>query len=90
MIAVWLSAGRAAPATRPTARVLALLEILQSGGTHTVASLAARLDVDERTARRYAAHLIDLGIPVRSMRGRYGGLPTRARVPDAAAHALRR
>src|SRR6478672_1054216 len=59
--------------TRPTARVLALLEILQSGGTHTVASLAARLDVDERTARRYAAHLIELGIPVRSVRGRYGG-----------------
>jgi len=53
--------------------VLALLEILQSGGTHTVAALAARLDVDERTVRRYAAHLVDLGIPVRSVRGRYGG-----------------
>ena len=46
--------------TRPTARVLALLEILQTGGTHTVASLAARLEVDERTVRRYAGHLIDL------------------------------
>ena len=53
--------------------MLALLEILQSGGTHTVAALANRLEVDERTVRRYAAHLIDLGIPVRSMRGRYGG-----------------
>ncbi|MGK5684214.1 helix-turn-helix transcriptional regulator [Actinoplanes sp. URMC 104] len=59
--------------TRPTARVLALLEILQSGGTHTVAQLAARLDVDERTVRRYAAHLVDLDVPVESVRGRYGG-----------------
>ena len=59
--------------TRPTARVLALLEILQSGGTRTVADLAARLDVDPRTVRRYVAHLIDLGIPVRSVRGRFGG-----------------
>ncbi|HEY5151644.1 MAG TPA: YafY family protein, partial [Mycobacterium sp.] len=40
---------------------------------HTVATLAARLDVDARTVRRYAAHLIDLGIPVRAVRGRYGG-----------------
>jgi len=59
--------------TRPTARVLALLEILQAGGTRTVADLAGRLEVDERTVRRYAGHLIDLGIPVRSVRGRYGG-----------------
>jgi predicted DNA-binding transcriptional regulator YafY len=59
--------------TRPTARVLALLEILQAGGTRTVGDLAARLAVDERTVRRYATHLIDLGIPVRSIRGRYGG-----------------
>jgi predicted DNA-binding transcriptional regulator YafY len=59
--------------TRPTARVLALLEILQTGGTHTVASLAERLDVDERTVRRYAGHLIDLDVPVHSVRGRYGG-----------------
>jgi predicted DNA-binding transcriptional regulator YafY len=59
--------------TRPTARVLALLEILQTGGTHTVASLAGRLEVDERTVRRYAGHLIDLDVPVDSVRGRYGG-----------------
>lgn len=59
--------------TRPTTRVLALLEILQSGGTRTVGDLAARLGVDERTVRRYAIHLGDLGIPVRSVRGRYGG-----------------
>lgn len=59
--------------TRPTARVLALLEVLQSGGTRTVGDLAVRLGVDERTVRRYAAHLVDLGIPVRSVRGRHGG-----------------
>jgi predicted DNA-binding transcriptional regulator YafY len=58
---------------RPTARVLALLEILQAGGTVTVVDLAARLAVDERTVRRYAAHLADLGIPVETRRGRYGG-----------------
>ena len=58
---------------RPTARVLALLEILQSGGLRTVAELAARLGVDERTVRRYVDHLIDLDVPVESVRGRYGG-----------------
>jgi predicted DNA-binding transcriptional regulator YafY len=35
--------------------------------------LAGRLGVDERTVRRYVDHLIDLDIPVRSLRGRYGG-----------------
>jgi predicted DNA-binding transcriptional regulator YafY len=59
--------------TRPTARVLAMLELLQAGGQRTVGDLAARLGVDERTVRRYAEHLADLGIPVQSQRGRYGG-----------------
>lgn len=59
--------------SRPVARVLALLELLQSGGTRTVAELADRLDVDERTVRRYAEHLLDLDVPVESVRGRYGG-----------------
>ena len=59
--------------TRPTARVLALLEALQSGGTRTVSDLAARLEVNERTVRRYIEHLKDLEVPVRSVRGRYGG-----------------
>jgi predicted DNA-binding transcriptional regulator YafY len=59
--------------TRPTARVLALLEVLQSGGTRTVPDLAARLDVDERTVRRYVDHLRDLDVPVRTVRGRHGG-----------------
>ncbi|WP_413450857.1 YafY family protein [Georgenia phoenicis] len=59
--------------TRPTARVLAMLELLQTGGQRTVGELAGRLGVDERTVRRYAEHLADLGIPVQSERGRYGG-----------------
>lgn len=50
-----------------------MLEILQRGGTRTVAELAERLDVDERTVRRYVDHLLDLDIPVRSVRGRHGG-----------------
>src|SRR6202167_6328276 len=58
---------------RPTARVLSLLELLQSGGVRTVAELADRLGVDERTVRRYVDHLIDLDVPVESVRGRYGG-----------------
>jgi predicted DNA-binding transcriptional regulator YafY len=58
---------------RPTARVLALLELLQAGGTRTVADLAGRLGVDERTLRRYVEHLRDLDIPVDAVRGRYGG-----------------
>ncbi|WP_018330631.1 helix-turn-helix transcriptional regulator [Actinomycetospora chiangmaiensis] len=58
---------------RPTVRVLALLEALQHGGLHTVGSLARRLEVDERTVRRYVAHLQDLEVPVESVRGRHGG-----------------
>ncbi|MEU0134812.1 transcriptional regulator [Streptomyces sp. NPDC006296] len=59
--------------TRPAGRVLRLLELLQSGGTRTVAELADRLGVDGRTVRRYVEQLIDLDVPVESVRGRYGG-----------------
>ena len=58
---------------RPTAHVLTLLELLQSGGTRTAAELASRLGVDERTVRRYVDHLLDLDVPVERVRGRYGG-----------------
>src|ERR1700678_748446 len=58
---------------RPAARVLTLLELLQSGGVRTVAELADRLGVDGRTVRRYVDHLVDLDVPVESVRGRYGG-----------------
>ncbi|MEU2788391.1 YafY family protein [Streptomyces sp. NPDC007100] len=59
--------------SRPIARVLTLLELLQVGDVRTVAELADRLGVDERTVRRYADHLVDLDVPVESVRGRYGG-----------------
>lgn len=58
---------------RPTAQVLTLLELLQAGGTRTMTELAERLGVEPRTVRRYVHHLIDLGVPVESVRGRYGG-----------------
>ncbi len=56
-----------------TARALQLLELLQSAHLRTVAELADRLGVDERTVRRDVARLIDLGLPVETLRGRYGG-----------------
>ncbi|MFE9181108.1 helix-turn-helix transcriptional regulator [Streptomyces sp. NPDC007126] len=59
--------------SRPVSRVLTLLELLQAGGVRTVAELADRLGVGERTVRRYVDHLVDLDIPVESVRGRYGG-----------------
>jgi predicted DNA-binding transcriptional regulator YafY len=65
--------GKIADMARPAARVLAVLQLLQAGGTHTVADLAERLAVDERTVRRYIEHLRDLGIPVDGTRGRHGG-----------------
>ena len=58
---------------RPTARVLALLELLQAGGVRNVADLAERLGVDGRTVRRYVEHLRELDIPVDAVRGRHGG-----------------
>ncbi|MFC8512849.1 helix-turn-helix transcriptional regulator [Streptomyces sp. NPDC057257] len=58
---------------RPTGRVLTLLELLQSGGTRTVAELADRLGVEGRTVRRYVDQLVELDVPVESVRGRYGG-----------------
>ncbi|MBF9128981.1 YafY family transcriptional regulator [Plantactinospora sp. S1510] len=57
----------------PAARVLGMLELLQSHHRLTGPELAARLDVDQRTVRRYADTLVELGIPVLAARGRYGG-----------------
>ncbi len=71
------------PKERPTTRVLAMLELLQDRPGISGRDLAQRLGVDERTVRRYAAHLADLGIPVTADRGRYGGywLPPAFRLP---------
>ncbi|MER7546806.1 helix-turn-helix transcriptional regulator [Actinomadura sp.] len=59
--------------SHPTTRVLAMLELLQAHHRIGGAELARRLGVDERTVRRYAARLDDLGVPVVADRGRYGG-----------------
>jgi predicted DNA-binding transcriptional regulator YafY len=63
---------------RPTARVLTLLELLQSHDRMTGAELARRLEVDVRTVRNYVQTLTDLGIPVEAERGRYGAYHLRA------------
>lgn len=55
------------------ARLLALLDLLESGGTRGRLELARSLDVDERTVRRDVLRLVDAGVPVESVRGRYGG-----------------
>lgn len=57
----------------PTTRVLALLELLQARGRLSGAEIAERLGVDRRTVRRYISVLEDLGIPVTTEQGRYGG-----------------
>ncbi|MBO0782722.1 MAG: YafY family transcriptional regulator [Ktedonobacteraceae bacterium] len=63
---------------RPTARVLTVLELLQSYGRMTGAELARRLEVDIRTVRQYIQTLVDMGIPVEAQRGRYGAYRLRA------------
>lgn len=59
--------------SHPTTRVLAMLELMQAHQRMSGAALAERLGVDERTVRRYAGRLAELGIPVTAERGRYGG-----------------
>lgn len=56
----------------PATRVLTVLELLQARGQMSGPELAARLEVDARTVRRYITMLQDLGIPVEAERGRYG------------------
>lgn len=58
---------------RPTTRVLAALELLQAHGRMSGADMAARLGVGRRTLRRYIGLLEELGIPIATERGRYGG-----------------
>jgi predicted DNA-binding transcriptional regulator YafY len=58
--------------SRPTTRVLTVLELLQTHGRMSGAQLAERLEVDRRTVRRYIAMLEELGIPITAERGRDG------------------
>ena len=57
----------------PTARLLELLELLQTRPLTTGAEIAERLAIDRRTVRRYVAALQDLGIPIEGQRGVGGG-----------------
>lgn len=57
----------------PAARLFTLLDALQSRPGVTAARLAERLEVEQRSVRRYIAMLQDMGIPVAGTRGRYGG-----------------
>jgi predicted DNA-binding transcriptional regulator YafY len=57
----------------PTSRVLTVLELLQARPSITGPELAARLEMDVRTVRRYITHLQDVGIPIEANIGRHGG-----------------
>jgi predicted DNA-binding transcriptional regulator YafY len=57
----------------PTARALLALELVQDSPGITADRLADKLGVSERAARRYVGILREAGIPIESVRGRYGG-----------------
>jgi predicted DNA-binding transcriptional regulator YafY len=57
----------------PTARALLVLELVQDRPGITADRLAERLGVSERAARRYVGILREAGVPIESLRGRYGG-----------------
>jgi predicted DNA-binding transcriptional regulator YafY len=57
----------------PTARALRTLDLIQASPGITADRLADKLGVSERAARRYIAILREAGIPLDSVRGRYGG-----------------
>jgi predicted DNA-binding transcriptional regulator YafY len=59
--------------SRPASRLLAFLELLQRRPLMDGAAAATELRVSERTIRRYAVALTDLGIPVDGQPGVGGG-----------------
>ncbi|MEP6640874.1 MAG: HTH domain-containing protein, partial [Gaiellales bacterium] len=61
----------------PTARLLALLELLQTQPAVTGREISDRLGIDARTVRRDITALRDLGIPVAGQRGAGGGYAMR-------------
>jgi predicted DNA-binding transcriptional regulator YafY len=54
-------------------RLISIIFILQSKGSVKAAELAEELGVSERTIHRYMGMLDELGIPIYSERGPYGG-----------------
>ncbi|HEY7017822.1 MAG TPA: YafY family protein [Gaiellaceae bacterium] len=69
--------------SRPASRLLTFLELLQTRRVVDGAEAAQELGVSERTVRRYAVALHDLGIPVEGQPGVGGGYRLRpgARLP---------
>src|SRR6185295_1341775 len=65
------------PMYHPTTRLLTVLELLQTHAQMSSTELAARLEVDARTIRRYILMLQDLGIPIEAELGRHGGYSLR-------------
>ena len=61
----------------PTARLLELLELLQTRPLTTGREISDRLEIDARTVRRYITALQDMGIPVEGQRGVGGGYRVR-------------
>ncbi len=57
----------------PSTRLFSVLELLQAHPRLTGAEIAERLEVDGRTVRRYIMRLQELGIPIETEKGRYGG-----------------
>lgn len=57
----------------PSTRLLSILDLLRAHGQMKATDLAAQLEVDVRTVRRYISMLQDMGMPVETERGRHGG-----------------
>ncbi len=59
--------------TNVATRLLSMIMMLQSRPSWKASELAAELNVSERTVHRYISMLDEMGIPLYSERGRYGG-----------------
>ena len=59
--------------TNVATRLLSLIMMLQSRSSWKASELANELNVSERTVHRYMGMLEEMGIPLYSERGRYGG-----------------
>jgi predicted DNA-binding transcriptional regulator YafY len=69
VINLWYNGAMANVATR----LISIILMLQSRGTLKASELAEELDVSERTIHRYMGMLDEMGIPIYSERGPYGG-----------------
>ncbi len=61
------------PMTNVATRLLSMIFLFQSRRQWTVSELADELDVSDRTIHRYIGMLEEMGIPLYSERGPYGG-----------------